>query len=104
DRFDLSLTTTGIYVGTFGLLALFARALGGVVSDRVAATRGLDGRVAVLFALILAEGIGLIVFAQMSMPVHALIAMIVFGLFTHMACGATYSLVPFVNRRALGGV
>jgi NNP family nitrate/nitrite transporter-like MFS transporter len=30
--------------------------------------------------------------------------MIVFGLFTHMACGATYSLVPFVNRRALGGV
>jgi NNP family nitrate/nitrite transporter-like MFS transporter len=30
--------------------------------------------------------------------------MLIFGLFTHMACGATYSLVPFVNRRALGGV
>jgi len=104
DRFGLSLATTGMYVGTFGLLALFARALGGLVSDRVAATRGLDGRVAVLFALILAEGVGLIAFAQMSAPVRALIAMITFGLFTHMACGATYSLVPFVNRRALGGV
>jgi len=30
--------------------------------------------------------------------------MLIFGLFTHMACGATYSLVPFVNRKALGGV
>lgn len=104
DRFGLSLTTAGMYVGAFGLLALFARALGGVVSDRVAAKRGLDGRVALLFILILAEGIGLIAFAQMSVATRAVIAMLIFGVFTHMACGATYSLVPFVNRRALGGV
>jgi MFS transporter, NNP family, nitrate/nitrite transporter len=25
-------------------------------------------------------------------------------LFTHMACGATYALVPFIDRKALGGV
>ena len=37
DRFGLSITTAGLYVGAFGLLALFARALGGVASDRVAA-------------------------------------------------------------------
>jgi len=104
DRFGLSMTTAGIYVGCFGLLALFARALGGVFSDRIAVERGLDGRVALLFALILAEGLGLIAFSQMSAAVTALIAMLIFGLFTHMACGATYSLVPFVNRRALGGV
>jgi NNP family nitrate/nitrite transporter-like MFS transporter len=30
--------------------------------------------------------------------------MLGFGLFTHMACGATYSLTPFINPRALGGV
>jgi MFS transporter, NNP family, nitrate/nitrite transporter len=104
DRFGLSLTTAGLYVGCFGLLALFARALGGMVSDRVAATRGLDGRVALLFVLILAEGLGLIGFSQMTVATHALIAMLIFGLFTHMACGSTYSLIPFVNRRALGGV
>jgi MFS transporter, NNP family, nitrate/nitrite transporter len=104
DRFGLSMTTAGIYVGCFGLLALFARALGGVFSDRVATSRGLDGRVQLLFALILAEGLGLIAFSQMTLATQALIAMLIFGVFTHMACGATYSLVPFVNRRALGGV
>jgi NNP family nitrate/nitrite transporter-like MFS transporter len=104
DRFGLSVTTAGFYVGGFGLLALFARALGGLTSDRLAETRGLEGRVTLLFALILLEGIGLIGFSRMSTPVTALLVMLVFGLFTHMACGATYSLVPFVNRKALGGV
>jgi MFS transporter, NNP family, nitrate/nitrite transporter len=104
DRFGLSITTAGIYVGCFGLLALFARALGGVFSDRIAATRGLDGRVALLFVLILAEGLGLMAFSQTTAATQALITMLIFGVFTHMACGATYSLVPFVNRHALGGV
>jgi NNP family nitrate/nitrite transporter-like MFS transporter len=104
DRFNVDLTTAGLYVGCFGLLALFARALGGLVSDRFAHKRGLDGRVNVLFLFILAEGIGLIVFSQMSSVIPAFFAMLLFGLFTHMACGATYSLVPFMNRKALGGV
>ncbi len=30
--------------------------------------------------------------------------MLVFGLFTHMACGSLYALVPFIDRKALGGV
>ncbi|HKQ15593.1 MAG TPA: MFS transporter [Steroidobacteraceae bacterium] len=104
DRFGLSMTTAGLYVGCFGLLALFARAFGGLLSDRVARDRGLDGRAALLFALILAEGVGLLAFSRMTAPTQALAAMLAFGLFTHMACGATYSLVPFVNRKALGGV
>jgi MFS transporter, NNP family, nitrate/nitrite transporter len=34
----------------------------------------------------------------------AIVAMVTFGLFVHMACGATYALVPFIDRSALGGV
>jgi NNP family nitrate/nitrite transporter-like MFS transporter len=57
-----------------------------------------------LFALILGEGLGLLWFAQAHSVAMALVAMLVFGLFTHMACGATYALVPFIDRKALGGV
>jgi len=40
----------------------------------------------------------------MSVVGPGVVSMLIFGLFTHMACGATYSLVPCVNRKALGGV
>ncbi len=104
DQFGLSLKSAGFAVGIFGLLALFARALGGFVSDRIAQVKGLDGRTLLLFTLIIGEGLGLVWFSQMDAVWLAVIAMTVFGLFTHMACGATYALVPFIDRKALGGV
>jgi NNP family nitrate/nitrite transporter-like MFS transporter len=104
DTFGLTLKAAGMAGGIFGLLALFARALGGIVSDRVARTRGLHGRSLVLFVLIVGEGLGLLWFSQSGVVAMALVAMVTFGLFTHMACGATYALVPFIDRQALGGV
>lgn len=104
DQFALDVKTAGLYVGCFGLLALFARALGGLVSDKLAHSKGLDGRTSWLFVLILAEGIGLSIFAKAGSAQLAFVTLIVFGLFTHMACGATYSLTPFINNKAKGGV
>ena len=104
DHFHLSLKAAGMAAGSFGLLALFARALGGWLSDKAAARRGLDVRATLLFVLIVGEGLGLMGFAHADSMVPAVIAMLVFGLFTHMACGATYALVPFIDRKALGGV
>lgn len=54
--------------------------------------------------MILLEGLFLVLFSQMNTPIFAILAMTVFALFTHMACGATYALVPFIDRDALGGV
>ncbi|MGZ2494134.1 MFS transporter, NNP family, nitrate/nitrite transporter [Ralstonia sp. 151470066-2] len=104
DHFGLSLSAAGMAAASFGLLALFARALGGIVSDRVAAKRGLDARTQLLCVLMLGEGLGLLGFAHAGSVTVAVLAMLGFGLFTHMACGATYALVPFIDRRALGGV
>ncbi|MPW42902.1 MFS transporter [Acinetobacter guerrae] len=104
NNFNFGLKEAGLAAGIFGLLALFARALGGIVSDKVAMKKGLDGRTKVLFVMILGEGLFLILFSQMNSAMLAIMAMTVFALFTHMACGATYALVPFIDRDALGGV
>ncbi|APW38579.1 MFS transporter [Rhodoferax koreense] len=104
DRFGLSIANAGFAAGIFGALALFARALGGIASDRIAARRGLDGRTLLLFGLMLGEGIGLVLFSKADSVALAIGAMALFGLFTHMACGATYAVMPFVDRKALGGV
>jgi len=104
EHYGLSLGAAGLAAGSFGLLALFARALGGWVSDRAARAGTLNSRVTVLFVLMIGEGLGLLWFANADVVTYAVIAMLIFGLFTHMACGATYALVPFVAPKALGGV
>jgi len=66
DHFKMDLKTAGLTAGIFGLLALFARALGGIISDKVALKKGLDGRTKVLVLMILGEGLFLILFSQMN--------------------------------------
>lgn len=57
-----------------------------------------------LAALIVGEGAALLVFSHADRALPAVVAMHLFGICTHMACGAAYALVPFINREALGGV
>ena len=83
ENFEFGLKEAGMAAGIFGLLALFARALGGIVSDRVALSKGLDGRTKVLFLMILLEGVFLVVFSQMNSAMLAILTMTVFALFTH---------------------
>ncbi|MCA1939904.1 MAG: MFS transporter [Caenispirillum bisanense] len=104
DTFALDLATAGIIAGLFGLMNLFARTLGGVFSDRFARTGGLKGRVAFLFLVLFLEGLALILFSQMTTLVIAVSAMVVFSLFVQMSEGATFGVVPFINRKALGAV
>ncbi|WP_435105507.1 NarK family nitrate/nitrite MFS transporter [Arhodomonas sp. AD133] len=104
DSFSLDLATAGLIAGLFGLMNLFARTLGGVFSDRFARLGGLKGRVRWLFIALLCEGVALIVFSQMTVLALAIATLIVFSLFTQMSEGATYGLVPFMNKKALGAV
>lgn len=104
DYFDLDLKTAGIIAGLFGLMNLFARTLGGYYCDKAGVKFGLNGRVKFLFYALLFAGIALIIFSQMKFLPLAIAAMMVFGLFTQMSSGATYSVVPFINRKAMGAV
>ncbi len=104
DRFELGLKTAGLVAGLFGLMNIFARTLGGFISDKFVEKGGLRGRVRWLFIALLAEGIALIFFSRMPVLSLAIPAMILFSLFVQMSEGATYSIVPFINKKALGSV
>ncbi|MCE8032736.1 MAG: NarK family nitrate/nitrite MFS transporter [Halomonas sp.] len=104
DNFDLTLATAGMIAGLFGLMNVFARTLGGVFSDLFARNGGLKGRVRWLFIALICEGIALVAFSQMHVLSYAIGIMLVFSLFVQMAEGATYGVVPFINKKALGAV
>ena len=88
----------------FGLMNIFARTLGGLFGDLFGRRWGLSGRVRWLFLALFGEGLALMLFSQMSALSMAIPALVVFSLFVQMSEGATYSVVPFINRQALGSV
>ncbi len=104
DNFQLDVKTAGLIAGLFGLMNLFARSLGGVFGDKAGIKKGLKGRVRFLFFMILLEGIALIFFSRMTVLPVAIASMIVFSLFVQMSEGATFSVVPFVNKKAIGSI
>ena len=104
DYFGLSVFWAGVTASAFGLMNLFARTLGGMFGDMFGNKWGLKGRVTLLFIVLFCEGLALMFFSQMSILLLALPALIVFSLFVQMSEGATYSVVPFINPKALGAV
>ncbi|UAY55379.1 MFS transporter [Arachidicoccus terrestris] len=102
DNFHLSLKTAGICAGIFGGMNLFARALGGYISDKTGEKYGMRGKGLFLAFMLLLEGIGLLLFAASGTLLMAMICMLVFALFLKMANGATYGIVPFINKDNVG--
>lgn len=103
-EFGLGLKSAGLVAGLFGLMNIFARTTGGIIGDKFGHRGGLSGRVRWLFIALFVEGLALIFFSRMTVLPIAIGTMIVFSLFTQMSEGATYSVVPFINRKALGSV
>ena len=104
DYFGLGLAAAGTAAALFGLMNLFARTTGGMLGDKFAGKWGLKGRVRWLFIAVFCEGLALMLFSQMTALILAIPCLILFSLFVQMSEGATFSVVPFVNKKALGAV
>jgi len=104
DNFHLGLKEAGIIAGTFGMMNIFARALGGIFGDKAGKKFGLKGRIIILGAFLLLEGVGIMIFSAMDTLTWAIVTMLLFALFLKMSNGATYSVVPFINKKAIGAV
>lgn len=104
DYFDLGLAAAGVVAGLFGLMNIFARTLGGVVGDKWGIKWGLRGRVWFLGVILFLEGLALMLFSQQTVLPIAIATLILFSLCVQMSEGATFSVVPFINKKALGAV
>lgn len=104
DYFDMDMKTAGLIAGLFGLMNIFARTLGGAFGDKCGKKWGLSGRVKWLFLALFCEGLALMLFSRMTAIPLIIGSLIFFSLFVQMSEGATYSVVPFINKKALGAV
>jgi NNP family nitrate/nitrite transporter-like MFS transporter len=104
DYFGLGVAAAGAVAALYGGMNLFSRTLGGAVSDRMAGRWGLRGRVNWLFVALLCEGLMLMLFSQIAVLALAIPVLMLFAMFVQMSNGATYAVVPFVNKKALGAV
>lgn len=108
DYFGLSLQAAGVAAGMFGLMNLFARSLGGIVSDLANKRFSHRGRHWVFFLTMLFEGVMLVIFSRISSNNFpgAIVTLICFSTCVQMAEGAQYAVVPYVGNhlKALGPV
>jgi len=84
---------------------IFARSLGGSLSDFMNGRTGIRGRLLVQFLLLFGEACCLLTFGFMSKEMkwgRAFAVMVFFSVFTQAAEGSTFSLVPYVQPNNLG--
>ena len=83
---------------------IFARALGGLVSDRLNLKVGMRGRLWLVTILLILEGLTIILFSFTQTLESAVLVMCVFSIFTQAAEGAIYGVVPYVSKLYTGSV
>ncbi len=104
NTFGLSRSTAGNLVLSFALMNIFARTLGGFFGDRFGKLKGLRGRVLFLALILSIEGVVLTIFSTTTSVAIGILFLIAFSLSVQMAEGATFSVVPFINKKAIGSI
>jgi MFS transporter, NNP family, nitrate/nitrite transporter len=89
-KFDLATEDAAKLGFLYGSMNIFARALGGLFSDRLNINTGMRGRLWLQTVLLLCEGILIIVFAYAQTLVGAVVTMCMFSVFTQSAEGAIF--------------
>lgn len=81
NRFDIPIADAAAYASLFGLMNIFSRGLGGVISDKMHKAYFLRGRLSIHMAFMLIEGVLMICFIQCVTVKGTLATMILFAIF-----------------------
>merc|ERR1719181_1783085 len=103
-RFDLTLVTAGAIASSFGLMNIFARAMGGLFSDWLNKKIGFSGRLWAQMICLTIEGTFLIIFSRMETVSTALPMLILFSVGVQMSEGSSFGIVPYINPKATGTI
>jgi NNP family nitrate/nitrite transporter-like MFS transporter len=104
DEFGLTTSEASALGFSYGSMNIFARALGGLLSDRLNIRVGMRGRLWLISLLLIAEGAMILVFAYADRLGGAVAVMCIFSIFTQAAEGAIYGVVPYVSKMYTGAV
>merc|ERR1719316_2661822 len=102
DYFGVDLVAAGALAMSFGGMNLFARSLGGILSDWMNQRWAMPGRLWAHFISLFGQAVFLFLFgcvtADMGWPV-ALLVLCIFSIFVNMAEGTSYGIVPYMIPR-----
>lgn len=104
EKFDLKTESAAAIASIFGFMNLFARGLGGFMSDKGNAKFGMRGRLWAQTTCLLVEGCLVLVFANTNNLGVSIAVMVFFSLFVQAAEGSTYGIVPYVDPPATGSI
>eukprot|EP00536_Pseudo-nitzschia_multiseries_P017550 jgi/Psemu1/293087/fgenesh1_pg.1622_\ len=104
DKFELTTESAAAIASIFGFMNLFARGLGGYLSDKGNQYMGMRGRLWAQTICLIAEGVLVLVFAQTNSLGAAITVMVFFSLFVQAAEGTSYGIVPYVDPPATGSI
>jgi NNP family nitrate/nitrite transporter-like MFS transporter len=104
DTFDQSTESAAAIASIFGFMNLFARGLGGFMSDKGMGYMGMRGRLLAHTFFLVMGGILVLLFAHANSLIFAVAFMVLFSLFIQAAEGTTFGIVPYVDPSATGSI
>merc|ERR1712151_1491142 len=97
EEFNQTTESAAAIASIFGWMNLFARGLGGFLSDKANAKMGMRGRLWAQTICLACEGALVLVFANTPSLTGAIVVMVFFSLFVQAAEGSSYGIVPYVD-------
>lgn len=104
DVFGQSTESAAAIASIFGWMNIFARGLGGFMSDMCNAWDGMRGRLAWQTCCLLCEGLSTILFVYSKTLVTSILTLALFSFFVQATEGSTFGIVPYVNPKITGSI
>ncbi|KAL3664969.1 hypothetical protein V7S43_010144 [Phytophthora oleae] len=93
---QLTQSSATLISSLFGIMCIFARALGGYLSDVASQRYGMKGRIAVQLVFFAGQTVFLYGFSTTKTVSTSIPLLVLFGIFVQGCTGSTYAIVPYV--------